>query len=200
LTPYTSFLADDNPATPLATRAIQLERARNALGQLDEAEGVRGFAQRAEKKALREAGLPSSSTAKNGGGFGGGEAAPGFAKGLSGLGGPGGKDGGKAAGEFRYFLEGQVRDLNSDKSVPVDSLQVVGNETLYKRGTVWIAASAQGIDPDKDAAKIKTIERFSDDYFKLTAANTPAENAVFANQQNGEELLIKLRGEVYRIK
>jgi hypothetical protein len=44
------------------------------------------------------------------------------------------------------------------------------------------------------------VNRFSDDYFKLIAANTPEENQILARQQSGEELLIKLRGQVYRIK
>ena len=48
--------------------------------------------------------------------------------------------------------------------------------------------------------KIIEIERFSEDYFKLTAANTANENAVFARQPEKEELLIRLRGKIYRIK
>jgi hypothetical protein len=79
-------------------------------------------------------------------------------------------------------------------------VQIVGNETLYKRGKQWVAANAQDVDLQRDQDKIKTIERFSDEYFKLTAANTPSENAVLARQQPGEELLIRLRNQVYLIR
>ena len=75
----------------------------------------------------------------------------------------------------------------------------VGNQTLYKRGKLWIAANAKDVDPSEDD-KITTVERFSDAYFKLTAANTESENAVLAMQKSGEELIIKLREQVYRIK
>ena len=71
---------------------------------------------------------------------------------------------------------------------------------IYKRGKTWIAQSAQKIDPEKDAAKIKRVKRFSDDYFALVRANTADENAVFAAQQEGEELLVVLRGQAYCIE
>lgn len=58
----------------------------------------------------------------------------------------------------------------------------------------------QDIDPEKDSAKIKVVDRFSDDYFKLVADNSAGENAILSRQQPGEELLIKLRGQAYRIK
>ncbi|MCO6455033.1 MAG: VWA domain-containing protein, partial [Pirellulaceae bacterium] len=54
LTPYTSFLADDQaPARELAA-GISGEQARRALDRLDEAEGRAAFAQRSEKKRLQE--------------------------------------------------------------------------------------------------------------------------------------------------
>ncbi len=88
-------------------------------------------------------------------------------------------------------------DAESDEEVAVDTVQIVGSETLYRRGKRWFAASAKDVDLQKDADKIKTVERFSDAYFKLVAANTTSENAVLARQQAGEELIIKLRGQVY---
>ena len=39
-----------------------------------------------------------------------------------------------------------------------------------------------------------------DEYFALVKDNTPGENALLARQQTGEELLIQLRGQAYRIK
>ena len=49
----------------------------------------------------------------------------------------------------------------------------------------------------KDEAKIKRVKRYSDDYFALVTANSPDENAVLARQKTDEELIVKLRGQVY---
>ena len=183
ITPYTSFLADEN-ASPaeLAGGRRGGDRARELLMRLNETEGDAAFDQRLEKKQLREAAqAPTSSPL------------PGVANGPAKRDGSGGFGGG-GAGAVEYL------DLASGKKVAADAVQIVGNQALYKRGQLWIAASAQGIDPANDADKIETIERFSDKYFKLTAANSASENAVLARQQPGEELLIKLRGQVYRIQ
>jgi hypothetical protein len=79
-------------------------------------------------------------------------------------------------------------------------VQQVGNEAVYRRGQTLIATNAKDLDLAKDKDKIKTIERFSDEYFALAEANTPEENAIFAVQQPGEELVIKLRGQAYLIR
>jgi hypothetical protein len=84
--------------------------------------------------------------------------------------------------------------------VAATGVQVAGNETLYKRGKVWIAQNAQKIDQAKDAAKIKRLKRFSDEYFTLVRENTADENAILAAQQEGEELLVVLRGQAYHIE
>jgi Ca-activated chloride channel family protein len=94
----------------------------------------------------------------------------------------------------------RYRDIESDREVDVQSVQIVGNETLYRRGSQWFAASVKDIDLTRDADKVKTVERFSDEYFQLVAANTPAENTVLARQQAGEELIVKLRGQIYRLR
>ncbi len=183
LTPYTSFLADDQAApADLADTRRGADRARELLLRLDEAEGKAGFAQRAEKRQLKEA-----ATAPQAGGFGGG----------GGLPSPDGKPGEPGAGNAGGVV---FRNIDKDQEVLADSVQIIGNETLYKRGKLWIAANAKDVDLAKDEDKIETIERFSEAYFKLTAANTATENAVLARQQAGDELLIKLRGQVYWIK
>ena len=93
-----------------------------------------------------------------------------------------------------------LRDIESDEEIVVDTVQNVGKETLYKRGNKWFATSAKDVDLERDKDKIKTITRFSDDYFTLIAANKASENAVLAKQQAGEELVINLRGQIYLIK
>jgi len=183
LTPYTSFLADDMAApNELANTTANFERARSSLERLTEAEGRAGFAQRAEKKLLREAKIAAPSTSPTSA-----ESEPGDAFG--------------GAADAKADIAGlAIRDIDSDEVRVVDAVQVVGKETLYRRGKTWIAASAKDVDREKDKDKIKEIKRFSDEYFKLVAENSSSENAVIARQREGEELLIMLRNEVYLIK
>ena len=113
---------------------------------------------------------------------------------------PGLAQSGASAGRARTTAPNALYDIDQDRTVVAEAVQTVGNDALYKRGNLWIAQNAIGVDPAKDKAKIEDVERFSDEYFQLIADNTPEENALLARQQSGEELLIKLRGQVYRIK
>ncbi|MEK6257451.1 MAG: VIT domain-containing protein [Planctomycetota bacterium] len=104
---------------------------------------------------------------------------------------PGGLGGGGGA---------KFRDVDDDKDVYATGLRNAGNEALYCRGKLWVTPQTAKLDLKKDAAKIKTIERFSDDYFKLVAANTSSENQVLCSQRHDEELLVELRGQAYLVK
>ena len=186
LTQYTSFLADENaPVQQLADLPVQLERARESLDRLSQLGGAEGIAQRADKNALREANQPAAA------------ASPAFGAGGYGIAGrPADSRGGAVPG---------LRALNTyrdaeDREVAAAGVQNAGQETLYKRGKVWIASSAKKIDPEKDEAKIKRVQRFSDEYFEIVRANTADENAILATQQEGEELLVVLRGQAYRFE
>ncbi len=196
LTPYTSFLADET-AKPgdLADMRRNVDRARQNLAELEQRDGLGGVAQRAEKRLFKDANQSAAPAADYAQIQSAAKAAE--TAGRGGAAGPGG-----GAGNFGGYSGGinTYRDIKTDKEVATDAVQQVGNETLYRRGNLWIAANAQKIDPEKDAAKIKAIERFSDEYFALVKDNTPGENALLARQQTGEELLIQLRGQAYRIK
>ncbi len=88
-----------------------------------------------------------------------------------------------------------------EKFQTLPSVRQVGNQAVYRRsGNVWVAANAATVDLDKLAEKAKTIDRFSEEYFEMVRSNTVAENQVLASQQPGEELVIQLRGQVYRIR
>jgi len=82
----------------------------------------------------------------------------------------------------------------------VANVRQSGQNTLYRRGRLWITPGAAKLDPDKDADKIKSVERFTQEYFDLVRANTVSENQVMATQKPNEELLIELRGQAYRIR
>jgi Ca-activated chloride channel family protein len=205
LTPYTSFLADENvPANELADQSFGVERARMALRRLDEAEGRAGFAQRFEKKSLQEATIaPPASALPGMAGAPAADAMRYYGRGMpaerpAAEAASGAYGGGMATSPAGPVV--RIRDIESDREVAVDSVQIVGKETLYKRGQQWFAANARDVDLKRDAAKVKTVERFTDEYFKLVAANTASENAVLARQQPGEELVIKLRDQIYLIR
>jgi Ca-activated chloride channel family protein len=191
LTPYTSFLADENaPAVRLADARFHLDFARREVDRLGQAEGLQGVAQRAEKRALQAADLPAqaASPAFGAGGLPAGEAAA------------NGRGGGAPASTSGARVLNAYRDIDSDKEIVATGVQNAGKETLYKRGNRWYANNAKDVDPEKKDAKVKFITRFSDEYFALVRANTQDENAILAAQQEGEELVVRLRGEAYCIK
>jgi Ca-activated chloride channel family protein len=94
-----------------------------------------------------------------------------------------------------------VAGYEQNKAEVVSRVRQVGQQAIYQRGSnLWVHANAVDVDLEKDKAKVQDIQRFSDEYFKLVRANTAAENEVFARQQSNEELVIKLRGQVYRVR
>lgn len=193
LTPYTSFLADElaNPGQ-LADASGNARRANESLDRLAAVDGKSGFAQRAEKRNLQLAEQAA------GGGFGlpaGPASAPAGGQPGRGIGGPAIASAPAAKPGANFY-----RDIDTDREVSTEAVQNVGNETLYKRGKLWIASSAKDVDPEKQQDQIKKIKRFSDEYFALIRENTAAENAVLSRQQDGEQLLIKLRGKTYQFE
>jgi Ca-activated chloride channel family protein len=201
LTQYTSFLADENaPAQQLADLRGNAELTRRALDRLEVTDGLQGVAQRDDKRSLQlaERAPAAASGAFGSSNFGGIPAGtqPASEARLRG----GGMRAGGAGGYGLGRASNTYREADTDKEVAATGVQVAGNETLYKRGKVWIAQNAQKIDPAKDAAKIKRLKRFSDEYFTLVRENTADENAILAAQQEGEELLVVLRGQAYHIE
>jgi Ca-activated chloride channel family protein len=103
----------------------------------------------------------------------------------------------QSAAQYGYSDD---KDYEAGKESRVANVQNVGNQTLYRRGKVWLAPGTEKLDLEKDADKIKEIERFSKDYFELVRTNSIDQNQVFASQRAGEELVINLRGQAYRIR
>lgn len=247
MTPYTSFLADDQGPGNRLTTGRGLERARGQLSRLDESGGRAGFVQRDFKNGLKSANqIPSaeffgeslelaqsnispSSSPQAGAGGGSGAGLGGMPNDLSGqgggglFGGGGIGGGGRSAGrgisrssnqsaskavELKKLMKAAspsgggiiINDIDTDRKFSVDSVKVLGKNTIYRRGNLWIDASAKDIDINKDKAKITEIKRFSKEYFDLTEKNSKSENAVLALQKDDQQVLIELRGKVYLIK
>jgi Ca-activated chloride channel family protein len=173
LTPYTSFLADENSTRSFAL-SERLEQAESRLDRLSTAEGKAGVAQRATKGGLQNAfNAPAPASAGAGGAV--------------------------------------YREIDSDKDVRLKGIKQNSNETVYARRVadgepgkkgrqVLVTPETAQMDLEKDKAQIKTIERFSEEYFALVRDNTIAENQILALQEGEEELLVKLRGQAYLVK
>ena len=173
ITPYTSFLADDQ-ASPgdLANVRRHRERTELFLERLSEADTAAGFRQRRSKKSLQDAAqLPTAQTSNRQ--IAGGR--------------------GVAGGVL-------IQSIDSGEESISDAVVNVGKETIYRRGKTLIVSNARDVDLEKDKDQIVEIERYSDEYFTLVAANSKSENAVLARQAEDQEMIIRLRGKVYRIK
>lgn len=182
LTPYTSFLSEENTAADLAGEAGARKTA-GLVERLGEAEGQAAFVQRAEKKALQQADK------------------------IVALDSPVNRLAGGAA---------TVRDIDTDKDRVVNAVQVVGNQVLFRRGNAWCAYEVAKTDLAQSDAKVKVIERFSEEYFRLIREATPEQQRMLADQKEGEKLILpaarqaadaaapaeaaEAAGEVYRVK
>ena len=170
MTPYTSFLADET--TRLADREhLRSAMATNAYRLRRDVQGERGQRAAMARQALNGA-----------------------------LRGPPARM--SVRGTSKSVMYGNVDKYayEAGEREVVGNVRQVGNQAVYRRGRLWIAANATKIDLERDKDKIRTIERFSEEYFRLVRANSVAENQVIASQQADEELLIELRGQVYRIR
>ena len=169
MTPYTSFLADEN--APLSRPEILRGRADVAAKALSEGvTGPSGQLGAMNRQALNMTARPPAPSA------------------------PGGGSG------WVFGNTAQDRYEKGEKE-KLENFRQAGDQAMYRRsGRVWIAANAADVDPEKDTDKIKTIDRFSEEYFELARANSVVENQAMASQQAGEELVIRLRDQVYRIR
>ncbi len=173
MTPYTAFLADESVALG-DKKELSSQGRREARKLMRATEGFRGHAGADTRMRLKQsmrAPVAAVPTPRPG----------------------------KGAG-VKQFGHARRLDYESDKAEYVSGVQNVGNKALYRRGNVWLAPGTESLDLKKDTEKIKVVERFSKEYFDLTRKNTIEENQVFASQRKGEELLINLRGQVYRIR
>ena len=180
MTPYPAFLADER--TPLARPAeVHMKAMAEAKDLGDKFEGAAGQMAAKTRGELNEAARAPS---------------PGWAYGGSG----GQSESSSPRAGTAVIGNNKQDDYESGRRQVLANVRQVGNQAVYQRGNIWIASNATHIDPDRDAAKIKQVQRFSDEYFKLVGANSAAENQILASQQEHEELMVTLRGQAYLIK
>lgn len=107
-----------------------------------------------------------------------------------------------APGEGTYS-EGYstTASYETEKRDRIEAVRQVGNQALYRRGeNLWVTPETSEVDLAEAAERIEEIELGGERYFELVWANTAAENQLLATQQAGEELLVELRGQLYRIR
>jgi Ca-activated chloride channel homolog len=103
------------------------------------------------------------------------------------------------AGGAAQFGQSRIGSYEANQTERLATVQNVGNRALYKRGQQWIDSSLADRPVANLNAEARSITQFSDEYFKLAAANNLVENQILAAQQAGVELIVALRGQVYRI-
>ncbi|HEV3416658.1 MAG TPA: VWA domain-containing protein, partial [Pirellulales bacterium] len=199
MTPYTSFMADENGARRDASTTFQEVDRR--LDALSEVEGQIGVEQREAKEHLLKAKSPMDGTyagGAEGGGFAGrGSGAQSAGRGFyfrdSGL-----KPGVSAPLAHAALAQSSSESLPAAASEPADmegakvaqNVRSVGRKVFYRRGDKWIDST---VTADQEKQPIK-IERYSKEYFELidTFGRDVAKYMAF-----DEPVVIELDGKAY---
>jgi Ca-activated chloride channel family protein len=190
VTPYTAYLADENSA-PRQLADVQGQRrivGENLLS-LAEVEGADAFSGRSFKQQNKMADNLQGLAARNAGGFGG-------------MSGQAGRSGAPGGGGGRGVLPPAAGLGQAGQAPPAgeQGIRQVGPWTLYKRGALLIADNAVDVDLETQQDKIVVLQRFSEEWFALAAVNSESDNLLLAQQGDGEELVVRLRGQIYRIR
>lgn len=182
MTPYTSFLADDQPGGLAASGPATREQASDRFGRLDETSGRAGVAQRDFSNRLRAAG-----SAPGGGGRG---LAPSSAP---------GQPAEQSAADLAFGAV-ELAEIDQDSTRAVASIRAVGTLTFYRSGNTWVAADCRDIDLNDLPQNVRRVGRFSDEYFELSRNNTEDENMAFSRLGDGERMLVRLRGDLIHVE
>ncbi|MCL4192282.1 MAG: hypothetical protein KJZ87_11080, partial [Thermoguttaceae bacterium] len=183
LTPYTSFLADEN--VNLHDTAANAASARSRLSLLeDNISGQAGFEQRAYKGSLQRAdrlsgmgGYPASAPALSAEGLVNSVYDPAAAPGQSAGGGFGVQAGqrvgtGRAAGSGPaapgtlgqgMYGAASADAAQTERSAAVAAVQQIGSKTFFRRNNQWVDSTVT----EKQQQNVRRVKQFSDEYFAL---------------------------------
>lgn len=179
LTPYTSFLADDQ--TDFRQVTSNTRRANDSLQALERADGKSGFVQRAEKKRFQSAQTAAPAS--------GGPALDetGRARGVAG----GGLGGASAVPGAAVF-----RDAESDREVAAYGVKNVGNKAFYQRGSDKAKRWVDSTVTEEMEKNAKRVTQFSDAYFKLAGQHAKLMSQYLAFD---EPVLVNIDGQAWFI-
>ncbi len=157
LTPYTSFLADEN--TRIGDVASNVRRAGDRLLALDRVTGTGAFHQRAMKGSLQRAAQATPAASAPGAGM------------MGGYGGAGGfRYGDSASGRARAparplyeEMAGEFAGADEEMEQAVQTVRNIGNRAFYYRNGQWVDSTASE-EQQKNPVRVK---QFSDEYFAL---------------------------------
>ncbi|MBN1589746.1 MAG: VWA domain-containing protein, partial [Pirellulales bacterium] len=179
LTPYTSFMADENTnVNDLAENSV---RAKRRLDELSVAAGKYGFAQRDYKGKMQKADfapamslsrMPAMQSADSSGAM----------RGSAGMGG-----GGFGA------MGGRLAKAESEVQTAGQTIRNVNNRTFYLREKQWVDSTLT----EKQQKSPTRIKQFSDEYFELARRHgrTVSQYLVF-----DEPVLLSVEGQAYLIE
>jgi Ca-activated chloride channel family protein len=194
LTPYTSFLADEN--TSMYNLTDNRRRAGERLGALNESSGAGAFVQRAYKGALQRAeqaapalsmpapassmaGTPSAGPSRGGGmsyGYGG------FAGGMAG-----------GTSLPAADMAGPVAESAGEMETAAQTVRQIGSRTFYLRDGRWIDSTVT----ESQQKKAQRIKQFGDAYFELAHSHGRefSQYMVF-----DEPVMVNIAGRTYLIE
>lgn len=178
LTPYTSFLADEN--TRIQDTASHLRRADRRLNALGESSGVSGFAQRAFKGQLQQSERAASAPSF-------GLPAPSANAASPAMGGVPFGGGGMGA------MAGDLAESAAELSEVGRTMRQIGNRVFYRRDGRWVDATVTE-SQERQAVKVK---QFSDAYFDLARRYGRALSPYMAMD---EAVLVGMEGRAYLIE
>ncbi len=178
LTPYTSFMADENtPVRDLAANAVRAGRRLEALSTTD---GRSGFGQRAMKGALQRADRapaapaiaaksPADAAEAAGEFFSGPASRPAIGGRMrsqagSGIGGGAGFGGAGRGGQV-FGEENLAEKARNEARIAGQNVRSIGNRTFYQRGGQWVDSQVTK-EQETNATRVK---QFSDEYFALAS-------------------------------
>lgn len=95
--------------------------------------------------------------------------------------------------------QSRVASYEANQTERLATVQNAGNRALYKRGRQWIDSAAADKDASKLNSEARRVVQFSEEYFRLARANSIADNQILSMQQPGDELIVSIRGQLYRI-
>ena len=185
MTPYTSFLADENQDQSVALNGLPnlSQTAQNTLA-LEQLSGDSAFRQRAVKNQFSQKMVMGDSSSLP-------LSLPNTPQPLKG--GVGGMAGGSLSMSVGSTPLPQFAKQPSNSGIRTNK-----SATVFKRGNLLFASNASDVKIEE--VNPVEVKRFSDEYFKLVDANTDQENQALSLQQAGEDLIIRLAGKLYRIK
>ncbi len=168
LTPYTSFLADEN--TVLTDASSNRGLAEVQLNQLyRHSGGFSGVQQRGANEEMRrslqvaqKSRFPGGMDGSSGGGMGMSPATLPAQGGLGGMGGGGARGYHGFSGGMGGGAPAPVADA---ETAPEERVQTINNRAFFKKADGWVDGTLTA--EQQKPANVITVKQFSDEYFKL---------------------------------